>query len=42
MVNVQDLIDDIKCFDTIRDMRWPDSVTCPKCSSDSVHQERPG
>ena len=36
MVNIQDLFDDAKCFDTIRDMRWPDGVTCPKCSSDSV------
>ena len=29
MVNIQDLFDDAKCFDTIRDMRWPDGVTCP-------------
>ena len=36
MVNIQDLFDDAKCFDTIRDMRWPDGVTCPRCSSDSV------
>ena len=33
MVNIQDLIDDAKCFDTIREMRWPDGVTCPRCSS---------
>ena len=36
MVNIQDLFDDAKCFDTIRDMRWPDGVSCPKYSSDSV------
>ena len=36
MVNIQDLFDDAKCFDAIRDMRWPDGVTCPRCSSDSV------
>jgi transposase-like protein len=36
MVNLQDLFDDAKCFQTIRDMRWPDGVTCPRCSSDSV------
>ena len=36
MVNIQDLFDDAKCFDTIRDMRWPDGVTCPRCSSGSV------
>jgi transposase-like protein len=36
MVSIQDLIDDAKCYQTIRDMRWPDGVTCPHCSSDSV------
>jgi transposase-like protein len=36
MVNIQDLFDDAKCYQTIREMRWPDGVTCPHCSSDSV------
>src|SRR3954452_5365985 len=36
MVNIQDLFDDAKCYRTIRDMRWPDGVTCPHCSSASV------
>jgi len=36
MVNIQDLIDDAQCYQTIRDMRWPDGVTCPHCSSASV------
>jgi transposase-like protein len=36
MVNIQDLFDDAKCYQTIRDMRWPDGVTCPRCSADSV------
>ena len=36
MVNIQDLIDDARCYQTIRDMRWPDGVTCPHCSSASV------
>ena len=36
MVNIQDIFDDAKCYDTIRDMRWSDGVTCPRCSSDSV------
>ena len=36
MVNIQDLIDDAKCYQTIRDMRWPDGVICPHCSSKSV------
>jgi transposase-like protein len=36
MVNIQDLFDDAKCYQTIRDMRWPDGVTCPHCSSTAV------
>jgi transposase-like protein len=36
MVNIRDLIDDAKCFETVRVMRWPDGVTCAHCSSDRV------
>ncbi len=36
MVNIQDLIDDAKCDETVRSMRWPDGVRCPHCSSESV------
>lgn len=36
MVNIQDLFDDAKCFQAGRDMRWPDGVACPLCSSTSV------
>jgi transposase-like protein len=36
MVNIQNLIDDAKCFQTIRDMRWPDLVICPHCSAETV------
>ena len=36
MVNIQDLIDDAKCYQTIRDLRWPEGLTCPHCSSGSV------
>jgi transposase-like protein len=36
MVNIQDLFDDAKCYQTIREMRWPDGVICSRCSSDSV------
>ncbi len=36
MVNIQNLFNDAQCYQTIREMRWPDGVTCPRCSSDSV------
>ena len=36
MVNIQALIDDAKCFETVRAMRWPDGVRCPECDSAEV------
>jgi len=36
MLNIQDLVDDAKCFQTIREMRWPDGVACPFCGSNST------
>src|SRR3954452_3192747 len=36
MVNIRDLIDEARCFRTVRDLRWPDLVTCPHCSSEAI------
>jgi transposase-like protein len=36
MVNIQDLLDDARCYETVRTLRWPDGVSCPHCSSPSV------
>lgn len=36
MVNIRDLIDDAKCYETVRAMCWPTGVTCPHCSSTEV------
>jgi transposase-like protein len=36
MINIQTLIDDEKCFQTVRQMRWPDGVRCPDCGSEQV------
>jgi hypothetical protein len=36
MVNIQDLLDDAKCYRTIRDMRRPEGVTFPHRSSAAV------
>ena len=33
MVNIQNLIDDRKCYETVRQLRWPQGVTCPHCDS---------
>ena len=30
------LIDDQKCFELVRKLRWPEGVTCPHCDSPQV------
>ena len=36
MVNIQDIIDDAKCFEVIRELRWSDGVECPVCGSTKI------
>ena len=36
MIPIQALIDDVKCFETVRNRRWPDGVQCPTCDSAEV------
>jgi Transposase zinc-ribbon domain len=33
MIHIQSLIDDAKCFETVRALRWPDGVRCAGCDS---------
>ncbi len=35
-VHIQNLIDDVKCYQTVRDLRWPDGVDGPSCESKEV------
>ena len=46
MINIQHLIDDAKCYETVRNLRWPDGVKCPFCGSGEIikrgHDERQG
>jgi transposase-like protein len=39
MINLQSLMDDAKCFATVRDMRWPDGVMCPHCESPEITKQ---
>jgi transposase-like protein len=39
MVHIQALIDDAKCFQSVRLMRWPDGVRCPECGSAEVTKD---
>jgi transposase-like protein len=37
ILNIRHLIDDAKCYDTVRSLRWPDNkVKCPICNSENV------
>lgn len=36
MVNLQQLIDDAKCFAVVRELRWPAGVRCPHCGSGTI------
>jgi transposase-like protein len=39
MINLQNLIDDAKCYETVRDLRWPEGVNCPHCESAQVTKQ---
>ena len=39
MINLQFLMDDAKCFATVRDMRWPSGVMCPHCHSPEITKQ---
>ncbi len=36
MVNIQHLIDDVKCFAVVRDLRWPEGICCPACAAKAI------
>lgn len=35
-ISIQRLIDDSKCFEMVRELRWADGVRCPHCDSEHV------
>lgn len=39
LVQIANLIDDAKCFETVRQLRWPEGVTCPHCQSRNVTKD---
>ena len=36
LVNLSSLLDDAKCYELVRQHRWPDGVRCPRCAGASV------
>jgi transposase-like protein len=39
MLNIQTLIDDAKCFETVRTLRWPEAVRCVQCGSAAITKQ---
>lgn len=39
MINLQNLIDDTKCYETVRELRWPEGVRCPHCDAAQVTRQ---
>jgi len=35
-VNIKNLIDDVQCYQTVRELRWPEGIECPSCASKHV------
>jgi transposase-like protein len=35
-VNIKHLIDEVQCYQTVRELRWPDGIACPSCQSTQV------
>lgn len=38
MLTLSKLIDEVKCYETVRMMRWPEGVCCIECGAKSVTQ----
>ena len=36
LVNILGIIDDAKCYEMVRQLRWPDGVRCPHCDADTI------
>ncbi len=36
MVTLEQLIDDAKCYEVVRKLRWPQGVHCPHCDSTNI------
>lgn len=39
MIHLTTLLDDAKCYEIVRELRWPDGVRCPHCGASSVSKQ---
>lgn len=38
MLNIQHLINDAKCYEAVRELRWPNGVRCPNCQASDIRK----
>lgn len=38
MFTIQNLLDDAKCYEQVRQLRWPKGVACPHCESAAINK----
>jgi transposase-like protein len=38
LLNVRQLMDDAKCYEVVRELRWPDGVRYPTCDSGQINK----
>lgn len=39
MLKFHDLLDNAKCYEQVRQLRWPDGVSCPRCASTDITRQ---
>lgn len=39
MIKLQNLLDDRKCYETVRQLRWPEGVDCPRCHLKTITRQ---
>jgi transposase-like protein len=39
MMKFHDLLDNAKCYEQVRQLRWPEGVTCPLCDSRNITRQ---
>ena len=39
MIHLQSLLDDAKCYEAVRQLRWPEGIRCPHCASAQVSKQ---
>jgi len=38
MINIQSLLNETQCYETVRELRWPDGVQCVDCKSENLNR----